>query len=156
MITGLIIALFLIQLITIFMVVLLYSKLSKFKDLENRQNQLVNEMDNAIGVYLMEMKEENDRLISELKNTSSPLKVAQVTEQPQFVSAKQVLKEVAEEVAAPKQVESSTTTDKPELEPRKYVPVKLAANAYSKQKAANVEETSILLLFDDIPYSTGE
>lgn len=123
------------------MVVLLYSKLSKFKDLENRQNQLVNEMDNAIGVYLMEMKEENDRLISELKNTSSPLKVAQVTEQPQFVSAKQVLKEVAEEVAAPKQVESSTTTDKPELEPRKYVPVKLAANAYSKQKAANVEET---------------
>ena len=31
--------------------------------------------------------------------------------------------------------------DKPELETRKYVPVKLAANAYSKQKAANVEET---------------
>lgn len=50
MITALIITLFVIQLITIFVIVLLFSKISKFKELEIRQNQLVEEMDNAIGV----------------------------------------------------------------------------------------------------------
>lgn len=74
MTTALIVMLFLIQLITIFAIVILNSKLSKFNDLEKRQNELVNEMDNAISVYLMEMREENDRLINELKKQPVPQK----------------------------------------------------------------------------------
>ncbi len=61
MITALIITLFLIQLIMIFVIIILNSKISKFKDLEIRQNQLIEEMDNTISVYLLEMKDENDR-----------------------------------------------------------------------------------------------
>ena len=41
MVTGLIITLFVIQLITIFIIILLSGKLAKFKELEIRQNQLV-------------------------------------------------------------------------------------------------------------------
>ncbi|MER2116076.1 MAG: hypothetical protein ABS904_09920, partial [Solibacillus isronensis] len=73
---AVVITLFLIQMITIFVIVLLYSKLSKFQNLEKRQNELINEMDNAISVYLMEMKEENDRLISELKKPNVVQKAA--------------------------------------------------------------------------------
>ena len=69
MVTALIITLFLIQLIMIFVMILLNSKISRFKDLELRQNQLIEEMDNTISVYLLEMKEENDRLIEELKSS---------------------------------------------------------------------------------------
>lgn len=117
---AVIITLFLIQMITIFVIVLLYSKLSKFQNLEKRQNELINEMDNAISVYLMEMKEENDRLISELKKPN-----------------------VAQKTATSRKEEPSLTlkVKEQEMEPRKFVPVKQAASAYQKQKTQqHVEE----------------
>lgn len=111
-----IITLFLIQMITVFAIVLLYSKLSKFQNLEKRQNELMNEMDNAISVYLMEMKEENDRLISELKKPVAAQKaVPPYNEEPVQTLKEQPIKEQ-------------------EIEPRKFVPVKQAASAYQKQK----------------------
>lgn len=120
---AVIITLFLIQMITIFVIVLLYSKLSKFQNIEKRQNELINEMDNAISVYLMEMKEENDRLISELKKTDVPQKTAASrNEEPSPPLKDQPVKEQ-------------------EIEPRKFVPVKQAASAYQKQKTQqHVEE----------------
>ena len=120
---AVIITLFLIQMITIFAIVLLYSKLSKFQNLEKRQNELINEMDNAISVYLMEMKEENDRLITELKKTDVPQKTA--------VSRKEESSLALKEQPVKEQ----------EIEPRKFVPVKQAASAYQKQKTQqHVEE----------------
>ncbi|MEK4385153.1 hypothetical protein MKZ25_05030 [Solibacillus sp. FSL W7-1464] len=113
---AVIITLFLIQMITIFVIVLLYSKLSKFKNLEKRQNELMNEMDNAVSVYLMEMKEENDRLISELKKPNVAQKAAP--------SRKEEQAEIVKEQPVNDQ----------EIEPRKFVPVKQAASAYQKQK----------------------
>ncbi|MGN7478501.1 DUF6115 domain-containing protein [Solibacillus silvestris] len=145
--TALIITLFLIQLITIFVIVLLYSKLSKFQDLEKRQNELVNEMDNAISVYLMEMKEENDRLINELKKPAvssagamdapiRPMAHRPVNEQVEKAQKQQVPERKAEHARDP------------EMEQRKFVPVKQAANAYKKQKTDHVEEVEETALLE--------
>lgn len=140
MTTALIITLFIIQLITIFVIVILNSKLSKFHDLEKRQNELVNEMDNAISVYLMEMREENDRLINELKKPvdtlnkariSSEVPIHTVTEQP-VMKQMETLQYQSDSI---KQEEQQT-----EIQPRKFVPVKQAANAYNKQKNEPIEE----------------
>lgn len=120
---AVVITLFLIQMITIFVIVLLYSKLSKFQNIEKRQNELINEMDNAISVYLMEMKEENDRLISELKKPNVVQKAASTRKE----RTAQTIKE--------------QPVKEQEMEPRKFVPVKQATSAYQKQKTQQqVEE----------------
>ncbi|MCH7320962.1 hypothetical protein LZ480_03585 [Solibacillus sp. MA9] len=140
MITALITALFVIQLITIFMVVLQYSKLSKFKELEIRQNQLVEEMDNAISVYLMEMKEENDRLIQELKTAKVSIpKTAPVTTQVETssassVNAKKIFAELADHEVQVEPINTTVHKEPQEFEPRKFMSVQKAASAYSKQK----------------------
>lgn len=140
MITALIITLFAIQLITIFVIVLLFSKISKFKELEIRQNQLVEEMDNAIGVYLMEMKEENDRLIQELKTAKVPIpKPAPITTEVETsradaIDAKKIFAELAENEGKEELIPTAVSKELQEFEPRKFVPVQKAANAYSKQK----------------------
>lgn len=121
---AVIIILFLIQMITIFVIVLLYSRLSKFRNIEKRQNELINEMDNAISVYLMEMKEENDRLISELKKPNvSPKSSSSRKEEPALKLKEYPVKEQ-------------------EMEPRKFVPVKQAASAYKKQKTQHDDDQS--------------
>ena len=61
-----IVALVVLQLLSFYFIILLNMKLSKFKDLERKQEQLMREMDDAVGVYLLEMREENNRLIEEL------------------------------------------------------------------------------------------
>ena len=147
MITALIITLFVIQLITIFVIILLSGKLSKFKELENRQNQLVEEMDNAIGVYLMEMKEENDRLIQELKEAQGSIPVNPFV-QPQVevapshaVNAKKIFEEIADS-----EVQKEKTPVQPEVqefETRKFVPVQKAASAYSKQKQQTDDQAEL-------------
>lgn len=120
---AVVITLFLIQMITIFVIVLLYSKLSKFQNIEKRQNELINEMDNAISVYLLEMKEENDRLISELKKPNVAQKAASTHKE------------------GPAQTIKEQPVKEQEMEPRKFVPVKQAASAYQKQKTQQqVEE----------------
>lgn len=58
--------LFFIQIIVGYFLVLLYMKVSKFDDLEKKQRQLMNEMDDSIGAYLAELKDENERLIAKL------------------------------------------------------------------------------------------
>lgn len=135
MIIALITTLFLIQLITIFVIVILNTKLSKFQDLEKRQNELVNEMDNTISVYLMEMREENDRLINELKKPAVTLnKAPNLSEEPIQTAIKQP--ETLQNQSPSTKEENQLT----EIQPRKFVPVKQAANAYKKQKAEPMEE----------------
>lgn len=76
----LIIILFIFQLISFFLIVLLNAKLNKYKNIEVKQQKMMEEMDNSIGVYLMEMKEENDRLIKELTSIQKPTIESQQTE----------------------------------------------------------------------------
>lgn len=55
--------LFILQVIGFYFIALLYVKVSKFNNLEKKQQKLMAEMDDAIGAYLTELKEENERLI---------------------------------------------------------------------------------------------
>ena len=147
MTTVLIVMLFLIQLITIFVIVILNSKLSKFHDLEKRQNELVNEMDNAISVYLMEMREENDRLINELKKQPVPQKAVRSNTDKQRPADEQMEKNKKTAATTVK-----SQVQEPEMEPRKFIPVKQAAHAYKKQKNQHfdiVEESVEAELFKD-------
>lgn len=138
MITGIIIALFIIQLITIFVIILLNSKLSKFKDLEIRQNQLIREMDDAISLYLVEMKEENDRLIMELQQTTGKMNAPQVTKPLSSVGV-EAPPEQKTNMDQNEQV-SLSTEEVSGLEIRPYIPKTMATNAYIKQKVQSAEE----------------
>lgn len=62
---------FILQLFSFYIIALLYMKVSKFNDLEKKQQKLMSEMDDAIGAYLNELKEENDRLILMIDKSSS-------------------------------------------------------------------------------------
>ncbi|WP_252503583.1 hypothetical protein [Sporosarcina sp. Marseille-Q4943] len=61
--TVFILFLFILQVIGFYFIALLYMKVSKFNNLEKKQQKMMAEMDDAIGAYLSELKEENERLI---------------------------------------------------------------------------------------------
>ena len=65
--------LFLLQLISFYFLALLYTKVSKFDDLEKKQRKIMNEMDDSLGAYLAELKDENERLIQRLAERDSDL-----------------------------------------------------------------------------------
>ena len=119
----LIIVLFILQLISFFLIVLLNAKLNKYKHLEVKQNQLMDEMDNAIGAYLMEMKEENDRLIQELSSIPKPIKENHQTES----------------------LNQANPTTQQKVKPKIVSPT-VASNVYKSniQKQAQIEEEQIL------------
>lgn len=120
--------LFMIQLIIIFSLILLNSKIAKFKDLEVRQDKLVQEMNDALGAYLLEVREENDRLVQQLQTTPVPMPAAE--------GKKPVQKLPQLEVEGIQEV-SSMIPSKSELailEPRKFMPKTMAANVYNRQK----------------------
>lgn len=58
--------LFILQVISFYFIALLYMKLSKFDNLEKKQSKLMKEMDDAIAVYLTEIKDDNEQLIEKL------------------------------------------------------------------------------------------
>lgn len=67
-----VIVLFVLQLISFAVITLLFMKVSKFNNLERKQQQLMQEMDQSVTAYLNEIKEENDRFIRQLKMTNVP------------------------------------------------------------------------------------
>lgn len=130
MVSIILAVLFISQLLSFFFIILLNSKLAKFKDLEQRQERITKELDDAIGLYLMEMKEENDRLIQELTAVKQP-----------SVEEKHFAEHFAEEENGDQLIENSVASSEPDLLPesnaaqqRKYVPLAFAANAYNRQK----------------------
>ncbi|ARJ40057.1 hypothetical protein SporoP8_14910 [Sporosarcina ureae] len=64
---GILLALlFILQIIGFMVMILLYLKISKFNNLEKKQQRLMKEMDQSVLAFLGEIKEENDRLIQQL------------------------------------------------------------------------------------------
>ena len=125
----------------IFVMILLNSKISRFKDLELRQNQLIEEMDNTISVYLLEMKEENDRLIEELKSSKLSNNRSVSPSYKQTTLQKEAT-QIQEKKDAIQPSNTSKPGDVPDMEsPRVFVPVQRAANAYTKQKANVIEQS---------------
>lgn len=66
MTTIILLCLFILQIMTFYFLALLYTKSSKYDYLEKKQQTLMREMDDSIGMYLAELKDENDRLIERL------------------------------------------------------------------------------------------
>lgn len=132
------VSLFIIQLISIFVIVILYSKVAKFKDLEVRQDRLVREMDDAIGAYLFEMREENNRLIAELKEANI---------QPAF-SEPLVYKQAMEREEPVVQVNEVNlqTVETLLTEARPVVPKTVAANVYNKHLVHQQQAEQELLI----------
>ena len=136
MVVGIVIILVILQLISFYLIVILNTKIAKFKDLEKRQDQLIREMDDAISLYLVEMKEENDRLISELssikqtelkKNDIKEQKVAMINLEDEQKKAEIIIEE-----SKSKEIEDTDI-----LPPKAFVPKKMATNAYKQQRTAS-------------------
>lgn len=66
MVTIFLIILFITQIISFYLIALLYMKLSKFDDLKKRQSRIMKEMDDSIAAYLAEIKDENSALLEKL------------------------------------------------------------------------------------------
>lgn len=129
MTTILIAVLFFLQLISFYFLIILNTKLAKFKDLEKKQERLMREMDDTISVYLTEMKDENDRLIKELQNVSqSEIAASSMQHTEQYMSPQEEPPlPVVQEVKS----DSSLSLEK---DARIYVPKNIVANAYSRQQ----------------------
>lgn len=130
MVLGIVIILVISQLICFYLIVILNMKIAKFKDLEKRQNQLIREMDDAISLYLVEMKEENDRLINELSSIKqNELKKVEIKEQ------KVAMINLEDESPHTVQDEHVSKQDE-EVEiipPKTFVPKQMVTNAYKQQ-----------------------
>ena len=143
MVSIILIVLFICQLLSFFLIMILNSKLAKFKDLEARQEKIIREMDDVIGAYLMEMKEENNRFIEELTATKQAHAVKvdiQPVVQQQSERKRSIIEETIENVE-----DLLYTQEKPSVESisehiaqsatqKPFVPVAFATNAYNKQK----------------------
>lgn len=128
MTTILIAVLFVLQLLSFYFIIILNTKLAKFKDLEVKQERLMREMDDTISLYLAEMKDENNRLIQALQVVPKSTMTADTGQQ-------------AQPIAVPKsqgQPLSQTDSEKKAVtvnsEPRILMPKNIVANAYSRQQ----------------------
>lgn len=122
--TIFIILLIISQLLCFYIIALLNAKVAKFKDLEIRQEQLMEQMEESISLYLVEIREENDRLIKELsegnvtntvKNTEK-LDINKVEEQNITVN------------------QDNIESNNHSIEQKVFVPKTIAHNAYNKYK----------------------
>lgn len=101
--------LFVLQLIGFYFLVILYMKVAKFDELKEEQQKLMDEMEDTLGAYLVELKDENDRLVDRLA---------------QFEKSREV---------QPKKlidVQDETDEEKFLIKPTKVVPVKTALKSY--------------------------
>ena len=140
MTTILLVVLFISQLLTFYFLVILNSKLSKYKAIEKKQEAIIREMDDAISAYLVEVKDENDRLIKELTMQSKSIKTGQAEQQVSTeyihpleeakyaISSKDVLEDVQPKVQEAKENHTERVIDV-----SKIIPKTVAANAYKKQ-----------------------
>lgn len=119
----LIAVLFILQLLSFYFLIILNTKLAKFKDLEKKQERLMREMDDTISIYLADMKDENDRLIQELQRVSKS-EIQNAVKQKEQEPPPSLTKEEST-------VDGSVSLDN---EPRVYVPKNIVANAYSRQQ----------------------
>lgn len=127
MITSFIVILFIIQVISFYFLALLYTKVSNFDNLEKKQRQLMEEMDDSIAAYLTELKDENDRLIDQLNN-----KVEKKTTSPESDSASK--QEKLYEKVNPKNTNAPTFDLKTPV-----IPLNIALKSYGTPKNTELE-----------------
>jgi len=135
-----IIFLIIAQCLSFYFIVLLNVKISRLKDVEEKQQRLKDDMDDAVGAYLAEMKDENDRLIAELKKAK--VQATPATVQVETVEQPQPNVTV---VRPPKQaptvdIKTSTDEEVQQLEVQELLkkdfttPIAYVKNAYQQQR----------------------
>ena len=156
MVSIILIVLFICQLLSFFLIMILNSKLAKFKDLEARQEKIIREMDDAIGAYLMEMKEENNRLIEELtaaKQAHTVKADIQPVVEQQFETKQSMIQENVEDLLYAQEKPSTESTNEyiaQSTKQKPFVPIAFATNAYNKQKEqSNTEAASVPAEFSE-------
>ena len=159
MVSIILIVLFICQLLSFFLIMILNSKLAKFKDLEARQEKVIREMDDAIGAYLMEMKEENNRLIEELtavKQAHTVKADIQPVAEQQFETKQSMIQEKVENVEDLLYAQEKPSTESTNeyiaqsTKQKPFVPIAFATNAYNKQKEqSNAEVASVTAEFSE-------
>ena len=141
MVSIILIVLFICQLLSFFLIMILNSKLAKFKDLEARQEKIIREMDDAIGAYLMEMKEENNRLIEELNATKQAHAVKEEIKQSMI---QETMESVGDLLYAQEQPAAESISERvaQSTKQKPFVPIAFATNAYNKQKEQSNTEVA--------------
>jgi len=132
----LIAVLFILQLLSFYFLIILNTKLAKFKDLEKKQERLMREMDDTISVYLAEMKDENDRLIQELQRVSKSETQTNAMEKEEQIVRQQEKEQPSSLTKEESTVDGTISLDQ---EPRIYVPKNIVANAYSRQQQSGAK-----------------
>lgn len=143
MLTTIFIVLLIIsQLLMFYFITLLNVKVAKFKDLEIRQNQLMREMEESISLYLVEIREENDRLIQELSE-NKPKNHVKNNENLAIINVEDQSIIVHDE---------KKETDPSSNEQKVFVPKVIARNAYNKYKnQTNTSEPKVVKEQDQNP-----
>lgn len=121
MVTFFIVLLVISQIICFYFFVLLNVKITKFNDLEVRQDRLIREMDDAIAAYLLEMRDENDRLIQELSTIDK-------TDHQSKRNVVNIDKNTKEKNVSI--IEGNDLT----IESKTFIPKNIATNAYNRYK----------------------
>ena len=62
--------LFILQVVSFFLIAILFTRLSNSQDIEKQHERFMKEMEDAVSAYLFEIKDENNRLIEELASTN--------------------------------------------------------------------------------------
>lgn len=133
MTTVMIVFLFILQMVSFFLIVLLFMKMNRFNELKRQQDVMMREMEDAVGAYLAEIKDENDRLLKELSSLASvnvnektamkeePQVAANPVPQMDTVPVVPKSKAVAtyKQVAKPKKEEKELSVEEKALEMRK-------------------------------------
>lgn len=131
MVASLVIILIISQLICYYFIVILNTKITKFKDLEKRQDQLIREMDDAISLYLVEMKEENDRLIDELSSIKQNERNKERKVQNRAMFNPEEKKTISDDIQNGIEEKVDALQSKA---PKVNFPKKMATNAYKQQR----------------------
>ena len=132
MIWILLVFLFILQVVGFYFLALFYTKISKFDDLEKKQRKLMEEMDDSIGAYLSELKDENERLIEQLSiREREPVAKAKISEE---------LSNTQEFAATLEQSQPAIRINKP------TIPVNVALKSYN---AATTAQGPTLEVEDD-------
>lgn len=133
MTTIFIILLIISQLISFFLIFILNAKIAKFKDLELRQDKLMEEMENAISVYLLEMKEENERFIDELIKLSKPQ-----SNESYNMANEQINKRISDHINKDSvQLKNEENNGNQKIEKLQVIPKAVAKNAYIQQQKSH-------------------
>ncbi|WP_419961651.1 DUF6115 domain-containing protein [Psychrobacillus sp. BM2] len=116
MITTIIIILFLLQVISFYFIALLNAKISRFNNMEQKQQQVLNDMEDSFSAYIAEIRDENNRLLKELQNTDAPKTTnLEILEKPSIKEASTFeapISFVSKQIAASSYLKTAQTTTK--------------------------------------------